>query len=410
MTGLAGALYAANRGHSTILVGGPGEMIFASGLVDLMGVHPIGEKTTWEDPWAAIEALGRDMPDHPYAKLKKEDIRNALDELFAFLEKEGLPYDRRPERNIDVITPAGTLKRTYAAPRTMWKGVEAAEKKSPCLLVSIQGLKEFSARQVLAMQKRRWPDLRTSRVAFPDSENLDEVQAEHMARSLAMPETREKLAAAVRPHVQKGEIVGMPAIMGVLNSREVIAHMEEEIGAPLFEIPTMPPSVPGMRLKETFERGLPNLGVRLLRQKMVTRVTVRKNGGFVAATTGGLIESTVRARGILLATGRFLGKGLHGGRKGVRETVFDLPVHQPSSREQWHRMDFLNSRGHPLNQAGLVTDAHFRPLDAAGKPAFATLHAAGSILAHQDWMRMKCGSGLAAATAFGAVQALGIDD
>ena len=31
--------------------------------------------------------------------------------------------------------------------------------------------------------------------------------------------------------------------------------------------------------------------------------------------------------------------------------------------------------------------------------------AAGSILAHQDWKRQKCGSGLAIATAYGAVQA-----
>jgi hypothetical protein len=31
------------------------------------------------------------------------------------------------------------------------------------------------------------------------------------------------------------------------------------------------------------------------------------------------------------------------------------------------------------------------------------LFAAGSILAHQDWMRMKCGSGLALSTAYAAV-------
>lgn len=31
--------------------------------------------------------------------------------------------------------------------------------------------------------------------------------------------------------------------------------------------------------------------------------------------------------------------------------------------------------------------------------------AAGAILAHQDWVRRKCGSGLAIATAYGAVRA-----
>ncbi|MCP4689514.1 MAG: anaerobic glycerol-3-phosphate dehydrogenase subunit B [Desulfobacterales bacterium] len=405
VTGMAGALYAANRGVSTIQVGGPGELTFASGLLDLMGVHPIQEKKQWEDPWAAIDAIARDMPGHPYAKLEKEWIRTALDELFSFLEKGGLPYCRRPERNIDVLTPAGTLKRTYAAPQTMWKGVEAHEKKRPCLLVSVEGLKEFSARQIFAIQKDRWPDLRTDRVAFPDSEKLDEVHVEHMARSLAMPETREKLAAAVRPLVKKGEIVGMPAFLGIFNTREVMAHLEKVIGAPLFEIPTMPPSVPGIRLKETFERDLPTLGVRIFPQKTVTEVVAEKEGGFVATISGGIFESTVRARGILLATGRFLGKGLSGDRERIRETVFDLPVHQPANREQWHRHDFLDPRGHPLNQAGLVTDNLFRPLDESGKPAHPALHAAGSILAHQDWMRMKCGSGLAAATAYGAVRA-----
>ncbi len=83
----------------------------------------------------------------------------------------------------------------------------------------------------------------------------------------------------------------------------------------------------------------------------------------------------------------------------------DLPVYQPEERKAWHRDDFLDPRGHPINRAGLEIDDDFHPLDSSGRPAFQTLFAAGSILAHQDWMRMKCGSGLAIGTAFGAVQA-----
>ncbi len=49
ITGMAGALYAANRGLSTIQVGGPGEVTFASGLLDLLGVHPIQEKKKYTD-------------------------------------------------------------------------------------------------------------------------------------------------------------------------------------------------------------------------------------------------------------------------------------------------------------------------------------------------------------------------
>ena len=65
MAGNAAALFAANRGLSVVQVGCPGEIIFASGYLDLMGVHPVEEKRLWNDPWAGIEAVGRDIPDHP---------------------------------------------------------------------------------------------------------------------------------------------------------------------------------------------------------------------------------------------------------------------------------------------------------------------------------------------------------
>jgi glycerol-3-phosphate dehydrogenase subunit B len=53
----------------------------------------------------------------------------------------------------------------------------------------------------------------------------------------------------------------------------------------------------------------------------------------------------------------------------------------------------------------LEIDDSFRPLNNTRQPAFRTLFAAGSILAHNDWKRLKCGAGLAIASAFGAVKA-----
>jgi len=46
------------------------------------------------------------------------------------------------------------------------------------------------------------------------------------------------------------------------------------------------------------------------------------------------------------------------------------------------------------------------PSRTNGHLAFKNLFAAGIILAHQDWTRMKCGSGLSIATAYGAVKSL----
>ena len=50
MAGMAAALFAANRRVSVVQVGRIGGMTFASGLLDLMGVHPVAENRIWQDP------------------------------------------------------------------------------------------------------------------------------------------------------------------------------------------------------------------------------------------------------------------------------------------------------------------------------------------------------------------------
>jgi glycerol-3-phosphate dehydrogenase subunit B len=406
MAGMASAFFAANRGISTVQIGITGGTIFASGFLDLMGVHPVEEKKSWRDPWAGIDALIRDIPHHPYARVKKKGIRAAFEKVLSFLQEAGLPYYRRKERNLEMITPLGTVKRTYCVPQTMLSGVRALEEKRPCLLVDFQGLNDFSARQIVATLQDKWPDLRATRISFPDADHVSELfPGEIMAQTLELSNNRKKLIQAVCPHVKDAQAVGMPAIFGMHRTQEIAAELEEKIGVPVFEIPTMPVSVPGLRLNDTFARHLSLKGLRHFSQSRVLEVGRGSNGSFVLGIGNKTTEYTVRTKGIILASGRFWGRGLYADRQRIREAIFDLPVYQPRDRNGWHHEDFLDSRGHPANRAGLEIDDSFRPLDSSGRPAFETLFAAGSILAHQDWMRMKCGSGLAIATAYAAVNA-----
>jgi glycerol-3-phosphate dehydrogenase subunit B len=405
LAGLAATLFAANRGLSCVEVGQTGELNFTSGYLDLLGVHPAVEKHAWTDPWAGIDALVRDIPEHPYARLPREDIQAAFEEILAFLKEAGLPYNRRMNQNSGVLTSLGTLKPTYCVPHTMWNGVEALEKKPPCLLVDIRGLKGFSARQIAAALQSDWPDLRTARISFPDTDHRTEVYTEHMASSLVLSQNREKFVRTLQPHIKEAQIVGLPAILGLYRTEEVVSDLQKMMGVPLFEIPTIPPSVTGLRLKEAFERGLRTKGVQYLSQKRVLEVRHQADEYFELDIGRTTAEQTIRSRGIILASGRFIGGGLHADRKRIKETIFDLPVHQPGNRTDWHGRDFLDPRGHLVNRAGLETDDSFRPLNNFRQPAFRTLFAAGSLLAHNDWKRMKCGAGVAIASAFGAVKA-----
>jgi glycerol-3-phosphate dehydrogenase subunit B len=404
MAGMASALFAANRGLSTVQIGVTGEMIFATGLMDLMGVHPVEEGKCWRDPWAGIGALTRDIPMHPYARVRIEDIKAAFEELLSFLSESGLPYLNGDERNSEIMTPLGTIKQTYCVPKSMWGGVEVIANKRPCLIVGFEGLSEFSAHQIAATLGEQWGALRAISIPFPGDEYMRGLSAgEMMAQSLELSRNRERLAQAILPHLKDAQAVGVPAVLGMHRTDEIVAELQTRVGVTVFEIPTMPVSVPGLRLNDAFYRELPLRGVKHFAQERVLEVRRDHGLDFLLSVGNKEVQHIVRTRGIILASGRFWGRGLYADRKRVREAIFDLPVYQPKDRAEWHRLDFLDPRGHPINEAGLDVDDMFRPLGDSGRAAYDTLFCAGSILAHQDWMRMKCGSGLAIATAYGAV-------
>ena len=329
MSGMAATLFAANRCLTVLQVGSAGEILFASGLLDLLGIHPIEKKKSWRDPWAGITALARDLPQHPYARINQADIRAGFEELVAFLNAKGLAYRHYKRRNQEVVTSMGTTKMSYCLPQTMWNGAEAFRNNTPCLVVDFKGLKGFSAYQIAQTLADKWPNMRSLKIEFPGLQAFSEVHPERLARLLEFRPNRLKLAQLIRPHLKKAGIVGFPTILGINGSWEVMADLEEHLGCPVFEIPSMPPSAAGLRLKETFEQHLPSEGVILISYRQVLQARRDKKGFFMLDIGHTEKERTVRSRAVVLATGRFIGGGLHADRNGVCETLFNLPVAQP---------------------------------------------------------------------------------
>ena len=401
MAGMAAALFAAQRGLSCILIGSGGGLLFASGLLDLLAVQPVAERRLWPSPYAALAALAQAQPDHPLARIDPFSIRTAFETVLSALAWAGLGYAPLHDRNSQLLTSIGTVKTTFGVPLTMVAGVAALDQRPPCLLVDFRGLREFSARQITAMLADDWPELRHQRIDFPGFEAVPEVYAAHLARALETRETRERTMALIQPLLGDARVVGLPAVLGLGRSREVHAAFEAGLGVPVFEIPTMPTSVPGLRLQEALEAVVLAHGVRRRHQASVRALTYDGSTALLDLDVPG--GERMRANAVVLATGRFSGRGLTADRHGVRETLLGLPVQQPASRDAWHQRDFLDPAGHAINRAGLRTDGDFRPLDASGQSAWPGLFAIGSILADQDWMRAKCGSGLAVATAWSAI-------
>ena len=131
MAGMAAGLFAAQEGIDSVQVGLTGESGFASGLVDLLGVHPVEEGTLLDDPWQGIARLVKDEPLHPYARIDTADIHEAINVVLAFLGESGYPHVALGDRNQVVMTPVGTVKHTYALPHTMRQGAQALSEGKP---------------------------------------------------------------------------------------------------------------------------------------------------------------------------------------------------------------------------------------------------------------------------------------
>jgi glycerol-3-phosphate dehydrogenase subunit B len=287
----------------------------------------------------------------------------------------------------------------------MQPGAAALTAGVPCLLVDFEGLREYSAKAVAAGAAARWSGVRTLRLTFPAPGIAGEVYAAHIALALEERAARERLADLVRPHLGDARAVGLPAVLGIMRTDRAAAHLAEALGVPVFEVPTMPTSVPGLRLKNALERAVAARGVE--RRVHGRVIAVERSGDqfelSVAATPA---PAALHARAVILATGRFMGRGLEASRTRVREPLLDLYVAQPATRSDWHRVDLFDARGHALNRAGIETDEGFRACDARGAVVQPRLFAVGTMLAHHDWARMKCGAGLAIGTAAAAVARL----
>ena len=401
--GMAAAARASQLGLKTVMAGNSSQLYFASGLFDLLGVYPLVPGTILKTVETGLSLLKEQIPGHPYAKAGIKEILQSFNFITHFLQTAGLSYAPSNGKNISVLTSAGTFKPSFLIPETIKKCTLLRQSKD-LLIMDFKGLKGFNAKQMAAMLKNSHYTVDTSRIElFQHSYVLSPM---HLAAMFEDFSFLEKIAKQILPFADKIDLMGIPAVCGIDNGFKTLTKLEKTTGVKIFEIPMMPPSIPGLRLKNAFEKQLAKNKVQFLSQaKIKSREFNREfnNDGFILNAVNQNMETRIEAKGVILASGRFQGGGLHAQRDKIIETIFNLPVYQPENRNLWHHINFFKKQGHPLNSAGIETDNVFRPVDKNSSIIHKNFYAAGAILAHNDWTRLKSGSGVSALSAYTAV-------
>jgi len=410
LSGLMAAKTAADHGLQTmVLAKGAGMFQALLGGVDLLGYYPEDNPEMLESVRPALENLVQDHPDHPYAKVGLEDIENSLKAFAGLFDPKGYHYTGTPGRNTLLPTGIGSLKPSYLMPSTMSAGKDILSE--PTLLIGFPEFGNFNAAYA-AKSFQRLPQgngdrpLRGESIALSEISDRKAFKPAALARQFEEDGFREKLVEKIR-NLMKGEnLVGFPAVLGLKNAEKVKSDLEARMGAKIFELPILPPSIPGMRLFELCKDYLRAKGVRMI-LGFEAGSPIRKNGicqGVVLKTPAG--EKVHEADSYVLATGGFFGGGLQVQGDRIAEPLFKLPVAQPGGKGGWFQYEFLGRKGHPINKSGIRTNSHLNPLDGSGKVILENLFVAGRILGHHDAMREKSLGGVDIATGYKAIRNL----
>jgi glycerol-3-phosphate dehydrogenase subunit B len=320
-----------------------------------------------------------------------------------------LAYVGHIEENLLLPTAVGVPKPSAFVPEAMASGdLRWGGRFAFC---GLRALKDFYPRLLAEnLSQAKLPtgmtvDARAVPLTDPGAEA--DVTPLGYARMFEDREFRSVVAAELLPRLEPGESVGFPSVLGLREHRTTWLDLQDRLGTPVFEVPTLPPSVAGIRLFNALRDAFVRAGGRLLIGSTAAGAEMRDGGvTHVVIQTAAARTTPVDARWFVLATGGFAEGALFLDSHGeVHESVFGLAVSGvPTIGEPRFVPRYFDDQ--PMARAGIAVDDRLRPLDNEGNVAFRNLFAAGAALGGAEPWRELSGNGLALASGFAVASAI----
>ncbi|HVP78492.1 MAG TPA: anaerobic glycerol-3-phosphate dehydrogenase subunit GlpB [Thermodesulfobacteriota bacterium] len=396
LSGLMAARTAAEAGQKVLIVGkGMGSLCLFSNTIDVLGRCP-----TTLPMKDNLSRWINDHPEHPYAKVGLGSVEGALTS-FVSLFPPPFSFHAVDQMNCLLPTGAGTLRPTYLIPTTMTGAAPFDGKQT--LIVGFEGFKDFYSHYVADQLKCRGINLQLPGPSY------EERTSTALARLMEKQSFRENIGWEIKKQLHGETRLGFPAVLGMNDPIQVKQHLEEITDTKVFEIPILPPSVPGKRIFDRFKEWLIKKGVTFLLGSPVSKAAVREKRCHGIEVVHPPVITFFSADRFILATGRFMGGGLKADAEKIVEPIFRLPVHQPPLREGWFEDRFFGDLPHPVHQAGVLANASLQPVNEGGNVILENVWIAGSLLAHHQCIDEKSREGIEIATGYMAAKhALGV--
>jgi len=402
--GLTAALRLAQAGQKTLLLAkGHSGTHLKPGVIDVLG-YDDGQRV--QRPLEAVARLRAVKPTHPYALLSESDVRDAIQFFQGAMAEAGYPFEGSVEENLLLPTALGVARPTALVPRTMLTG--QVQQGRSYLILGFTNFKDFYPDLIADNLPRSFAGIqvRSKLIIAPGLESEADLPPMLLAHAFERAEFREKLANMLKANLHPGERVGFPAVLGLDDPLTVLSDLEARLETAVFEIPTLPPSIPGLRVFHAFERLLRKYGARVQIGHPVIEPHTTGNRIESVAVQSAVRPVVYSAREFLLATGGLLSGGLAVDSYGqISERLFNLPLAgAPGPGDARFQARYFEE--HPINSIGITVDAEMRPLDEHGQVVYSNLRACGALVARTDVWKEKSSGGISLGTAYRAAQAI----
>jgi glycerol-3-phosphate dehydrogenase subunit B len=390
---VAGTRLAEGGARVCVLAKGVGSTHLAPGTIDVLGYDP--DRVV--SPSGVLEEFAASHPGHPYALIGRDAVAEAVrwfTERVAAGPLPGYRYLGDLDRNYLLPTAVGALRPSAVIPETMTAG-DSVDLERVCV-VGTRTLRDFHGALCASNLARH--DIAARSVEAEIEVDRADQNALGLARRFDDPTWRAAFAGRLALKLQADERVGLPAVLGIRDPHGAWSDLEHRLGRRVFEIPTLPPSVPGMRLYEILRSALRAAGGRLVLGGEV--IGADREGSRVTGVSTDAAGHPARyaAPWFVLAAGGFNSGAIAlDSDWSTHENVLGLSLHGvPAPGEPRFVGDYLAEQ--PMSRVGVAVDAELRAEGADN-----VLVAGSSLPGAIPW-REGSGEGIALASGSHAAQ------
>jgi glycerol-3-phosphate dehydrogenase len=405
LAGLLAAWQAVEHGYLTKLISkGWGTPYWGSGCIDVVGYEPSNGNISVDSPRLCLQNLIKENPDHPYAKAGIITIENAVETFQALCSELKYPYYGSLDANIWLPTSLGTIHPSCLVPTSMVAG--DVSQRTPMLIIGFDGFLDFSAALIADNLNYQGFLARNVTLSLSSLRELKFITGMTLARLFDTPHFRDEVIENIKPFIRNSARIGFPAVLGLTHFNDIKEDLESSLGVPIFEIPGLPPSIPGMRLQKLLISAIEHKHGSVFNGMEVSNFS--SNDKEISAVWSDAASRQIShpAKHFILATGGILGGGITIDKNGYAlEPIFGLPVEIPTDNDRFQK-EYLSNNGHPIFKTKVPVNHRFQPIDSQGEVIYKNLFVVGGQSANCDPIRERSLEGIALTTSFKVIQNL----